>query len=182
MITHQRSIFAVKVLLLATLIWTVVFGVMPTPGAHAATYGPTRWAYHTVYVEDHTGWAWPVWEAAGSWDYGTDVSVRYGVCRSGAGCIRVYEGYYGGTGWWGNTALVWYPSTGVITRATVRLNDSYLYAMSAHQRRTVVCHEEGHGLGLPHQNSTSSCLYPVAYQYTSAYPNWVDRARLNLRY
>jgi len=57
--------------------------VFPNPLSVAAT--------RTVWVEDHTGWRWPV-TAAEPWvDQYTGTVMRYGVCHVAARCIRIYE-------------------------------------------------------------------------------------------
>jgi hypothetical protein len=155
----------------------------PAAGAAPITSGVVlHWPYKVVYVEDHTGWRWPVREAAATWDYGTDVSVRYGACRSGAGCVRAYEGYYGLTGWGAQTSFGYISSTRTLVGwVRIRFNDSY--AQDAHKRRQLACHEEAHGLGLEyHWLTFQSCLYGYASDYASMYPNSYDRYRLNQVY
>jgi len=77
---------AIMRLLAALLVAMIAVALGATPAqAHTATAVPIVW------VEDHTGWAWPV-TAAEPWvDYYTRSEMRYGACRSGYRCVRVYE-------------------------------------------------------------------------------------------
>ena len=82
-----------------------VLGVNTSTASATIVYSGVRYPIHfaakVVYVEDHESNAWSVKTAVAAWDKGTDVSVRYGKCRAGAGCIRIYRGKFGMTGWTG---------------------------------------------------------------------------------
>jgi hypothetical protein len=131
-------------------------------------------------VEDHTGWRWPVTSAVYDWDYGTDASVRYGACRAGYGCIKVYEGYYGRNGQLGVAYFSWIGSI-LQEPVTVKLNDSYF--PDAHIRRQTVCHELGHGLGITfHDPVLTSCLYGAGTDAAPYGPGAWGRYWLNVDY
>jgi hypothetical protein len=135
-----------------------------------------RWNHHIVYIEDHTGAAWPVRESQQVWQYGTDLDVRYGACRAGAGCVRAYDGWYGSTGW-GSATILWL-SNDTIVAATMKFND-YGYK-SRHERRQATCHEEGHALGdWYHHRFLNSCLYHTLSDSASIYPTAWDRRNLD---
>jgi hypothetical protein len=135
-----------------------------------------HWGYRVVYIEDHSSLVWPVHAAQYQWQWGTDVDVRYGGCRAGAGCVRVYDGYYGAT-WAGKTPMTY--SGDRILSARIALNDSI--RLDAHQHRQAACHELGHALGLEyHHRNYASCMHWQVSDAASMYPTWWDRHNLNL--
>lgn len=131
-------------------------------------------AYRVVYVEDYTSSRWPVREAARTWDASTDLSVRYGKCRTGAVCVRVYEGWYGRNGHAADTIIA---GSGALGSAVIRFNDSY--RQNAHNRRQAACHEQGHALGLDHALGKASCMYYKETADASLYPSAQDKAMIN---
>jgi hypothetical protein len=65
--------------------------VLAVAAAVLVPAGSAQAATRYVYVEDHTGWAWPVTKAEPWVDQFTGSVMIYGRCRSGYKCIRVYE-------------------------------------------------------------------------------------------
>jgi hypothetical protein len=152
---------------------------------NACTADPVQvfhWGYHTVWIEDHTGWRWPVRESQQVWQQGTDVDVRYGACRANAGCVRAYEGWWTGVGWGAQTTLVLAcKGCDKIVKATIQLNNAGY--KTAHERRQDTCHEEAHGLGLwYHHTNLASCLYKAQSNSASIYPTAWDKRNLNRVY
>jgi hypothetical protein len=140
----------------------------------AASAGSQR----SVEFVDHTGWSWPVHAAARNWSVVSDVGyVPVPQCTPGAPCVQVYEGYYGATGWNGETLA----SPGLMhtfaAPVTVELNDSYPGSYSQHLG--TACHELGHALGLDHSPRQSSCMAPSA---GAATPDATDLNDLALLY
>ena len=173
--------------MVATLAMSLL--VISAPAARTSidysTSGP-RYNLHypvgIVYVEDHTGSAWPVRAATRVWDQGTDVSVRYGKCRATAGCVRVYEGRYGMTKWVGSTSYHWNTVKHVFQGSTItRLNNSYRLTARTHQQ--IASHELGHALGLMyHSSSRGTCMFPRADPKASMWGNGYDKRVLNTLY
>jgi predicted Zn-dependent protease len=89
----------------------------------------------------------------------------------------VYEGYFGATGWNGETLA----SPGLMNTfaspVTVELNDSYAGSYSQHLG--TACHELGHALGLDHAPRQSSCMAASAGAST---PDATDLNDLELLY
>jgi len=166
--------------LAATVILAGGMSVVATPTASAAVAYP-HFASRIIMVENHTGSKWPVKASVLQWDRGTDASIRYGKCRVGAGCVRVYEKRLGKNGTAGNAALVWNPVTMLLNPVKVTLNDSYW--LSAHQRRQAVQHELGHAFGLNyHSTSRGSAMYRWIANNVSMYPSAGDKRILNSLY
>ena len=69
-------------------------------------------------------------------------------CDPITGKMKVCNGDYGDTGWKGiNQVLI---SNGWIISSVAKMNEFYLGSASFDQRRYTMCHEIGHGFGLPH--------------------------------
>jgi len=70
------------------------------------------------------------------------------VCDPVEGKLKVCNGDYGETKWRGiNQVLL---SNGFIISSVAKLNEFYLADADQSQRRYTMCHEIGHGFGLPH--------------------------------
>ncbi len=74
--------------------------------------------------------------------------------------LRLYYDTYGRNGWLGLASI--YPSSCVITRATSKLNDSYLGDTTRYSQTNVnhvACQEVGHTFGLGHnQSANDTCM------------------------
>lgn len=96
------------------------------------------------------------WEVSDDLTLGSrrNVSANRKQCSPRAHEILVCNDAYGKRGWLG-IASVWLDSTGHITQATTKLNDSYFntapYSAPA-WRHMVACQEIGHDFGLAHQD------------------------------
>ncbi|CAJ1966254.1 unnamed protein product [Cylindrotheca closterium] len=95
--------------------------------------------------------------AMGDWENGTPDSLTLTstkvtvdrACTPVDGVMKVCSGNYGETGWLGINELI------ILNRRTIKnsvakMNEFYLLNADADKRRYVMCHEIGHGFGLPH--------------------------------
>uniref|UniRef100_A0A7S1D4F7 Peptidase M10 metallopeptidase domain-containing protein n=1 Tax=Cyclophora tenuis TaxID=216820 RepID=A0A7S1D4F7_CYCTE len=71
-------------------------------------------------------------------------------CSPSTGRLKVCNGRYGQTDWYGINTLLLAPSSNRIRASTAKLNDSLLDGSSEARRQYTMCHEIGHGFGLPH--------------------------------
>lgn len=131
-----------------------------------------------------------------------DVSVVTGRagderCRATPGRVEICHGAYGETGWLGTTTI--WTNGRHIGQATVRLNDTYLATPDAAGaplplldpvfpadptgRRSVLCQEIGHALGLDHAGG-ASCMNDDGHPADPAYvdPNGHDHDQLVASY
>ncbi len=72
-------------------------------------------------------------------------------CLSVQGAMIVCNDYYGKTGWTGLNEV--YFSGTYIAASVAKMNESYLKGKSDAEKQYVMCHELGHGFGLPHRVS-----------------------------
>jgi hypothetical protein len=144
---------------------------------------PLHWERFTtthayMYIEDHTGSAWPVYAAQINWNKSCCVGAYYAgtACPSTFHCVKVTEGSFGATGWDGLTTYNW-DSNHHFTTVKIQYNDSYSETYNQHWTDT--CHEQGHALGLDHNTSTASCLY--ASGWNSHLPTSDDYSELQYK-
>jgi hypothetical protein len=154
------------------------------PGIHWANNG---YAHPQVYFVDHTGAAWPVDVATYTWNQAQGIDSIYvsGSCPgySGTHCANMYDANYGATGWAGLTY------TPVDSHLNIRdgvvyskFNDYYGVGYTAAEHRQDTCHEQGHVLGLDHNDSTNSCIYYAIISSAPQYPDADDYAVLKSVY
>jgi len=139
-----------------------------TQASHA--WGNFHWnttsGIATVALGNNLSSAWSpsLTFAAHDWNQSTvlDTFVTAGGagrgCRPTPGRVEVCNAKYGRTGWLG-VATVWADSTGRITQATVKLNDTYFSKPPYNTpswREMVMCQEVGHTYGLDHQDENFS--------------------------
>lgn len=97
--------------------------------------------------------------------------------------LRLYYDTYGRNGWLGLATI--YPSGCVITRASSKLNDSYLRDTSRYSQTNVdhvACQEVGHTFGLDHNRSqTDTCMNDTILTAGNNI-NQHDKDQLNLIY
>jgi len=65
--------------------------------------------------------------------------------------MKVCNNNYGLTGWIGLNE-VYFNRRGFITQSVAKMNESYLRSAPAAEKQYVICHEIGHGFGLPHRD------------------------------
>ena len=110
-------------------------------------------------------------------------------CSPSAGRVEVCNAAYGYRGWLG-VAQVWV-SSGHITQATTKMNDSYYAPGSRYDtpvwRAAVMCQEIGHAWGLDHQDESGAdfhtCMdYASNPDADNTHPNTHDYEELALIY
>lgn len=184
----ERSAYEVAQLFILSgvLVAVAYTGQGASAGALVPTSSSTfRHSSTVVYVQDSSGPRWPVGRVVADWNRRTDVSLRYGRCRSGSPCIRVSDVQEplkgrGAAAYATTTRQQRASSRGSkpASRATVKLNNTP--ALSAERRRALVCREIGHALGLPYTSGTGSCMSRDAE--APPRPSRDDIRRMNQRY
>lgn len=98
------------------------------------------------------------YQAVDDWDGGTPDSLKLttqtgtpdSVCRAETGFLKVCNGDYGATNWRGiNKVLL---ENNFIYASAARMNEFYFSGTDTYQRQYTMCHEIGHGFGLPHSD------------------------------
>lgn len=112
----------------------------------------------TVINALDTLWNDYFYKAVSEWDNGTpnalNLQTQLGtpesVCTPVDGYIKVCNGNYGATNWRGiNKVLL---ENGDIYASAARMNEFYFSGTDLYQRQYTMCHEMGHGFGLPHSD------------------------------
>lgn len=102
-------------------------------------------------------WQVPLAEALKNWDNGFPIDslsfivtpINYeSECSFVEGKYKVCNGNYGDTGWLGVNTLLFSGAT--IMSSNAKLNDYYFANVGDDDKQFTVCHELGHGFGLPH--------------------------------
>lgn len=143
-------------------------------GVHWERFGTSN-AY--MYVEDYTGYDWPVYDTQVEWNYSCCVGAYYAsayTCsyhcvvaqeiddiNEGVG-VFIYYGPFGGDG------SQHFPNEG---SQYIFYNNAY--GLDASQRRSLTCQEQGHALGLDHRSTNDSCMMQNV-DYSSDYPDQHD--------
>jgi len=78
-----------------------------------------------------------------------DVDVD-NACVEADGVMKVCNGNYGETGWLGINLIVKQVPQGIILKSVAKMNEHYLLNADYDERLYTMCHELGHGYGLPH--------------------------------
>jgi hypothetical protein len=80
------------------------------------------------------------------------------ACTPENGTFKICNGDYGETDWRGINGIILDDFSRAIFSSAAKMNDYYLKAESSAQRQYTMCHEIGHGFGLPHWVSRSIIL------------------------
>jgi hypothetical protein len=118
------------------------------PSTHTRPVTPPT---YRIIVQDHTGAAWPVHEAAARW--GGLIGV--GTCRTGIRCVQVYE-----VSNLGNRIVGCTSDCNHIGGNLVRLSDRYA-GIPYSQRLQAIEHELGHIMFLVHTCKGCGVMEPV---------------------
>jgi len=71
-------------------------------------------------------------------------------CKMADGVMKVCNGNYGETGWLGINEVLKSVPQGIIQSSVAKMNEHYLFNADYEERLYTMCHELGHGYGLPH--------------------------------
>jgi hypothetical protein len=136
----------------------------------------------TVYVEKTR-------VGAGNWSFVKRAGIRWARsgrihivfvnrCPSRYYCLKVYDGTWSRkmAGW---ATLNYDPSTNYAWYGSLHLNNRYLTTSAT--RRKTACHELGHGLGLGHRSSGSTCMRD-GFASLHGHPDATDYASLRRIY
>ncbi|CAJ1962649.1 unnamed protein product [Cylindrotheca closterium] len=97
--------------------------------------------------------------AVANWESGAPIDsltlstrrVNYdSECKDENGILKVCSGNYGATKWRGLNEVKLNSLTRIIVSSVAKMNNFYLDTESEEQRLYTICHELGHGFGLPH--------------------------------
>jgi hypothetical protein len=76
------------------------------------------------------------------------------TCKPVEGVMKVCNGNYGETGWLGINEIISQVSNGQILSSVAKMNEYYLLNADEYERQYTMCHEIGHGFGLPHTDES----------------------------
>lgn len=160
----KRIAVALVAGLVAVLTALLAFVQPSAASTEGYTWSHTARHWPVVYVENHSDGHWSITASVTAWGSG----LRMGVCRAGAGCIRITSPARGNAAPFGQTFV--YATGATITRVDIQMNASD-EAQPATVRKVAAEHELGHALGLGHDESHHGIMGPTAwsYDYINAY-------------
>jgi hypothetical protein len=176
--------------------------VLPSVVTATHSWGSYHWARTSnpfaIALGDNVSAEWDAYLTTASDDWTQsnvlNTSVQSGtsvkkLCSATTGRVQVCNSRYGNNGWLG-VAQIW-ASGSHITRATVKLNDTY-YLTAAYNtpawRAMVMCQEIGHTFGLDHQDENfgnanlGTCMDYTSSPESNQHPNAHDYEQLELIY
>ena len=130
--------------------------------------------------------------AVKDWDNGTPdalaLTITYASapdpkCSPVRGIMKVCNNWYGKSGWTGLNE-VYYDENGYITYSIAKMNEDYLNGGTDGEKQYVMCHELGHGFGLPHRDESitnvdlGTCLDYTRRPSANQHPDNVDYENL----
>jgi hypothetical protein len=104
------------------------------------------------------------------------------TCQQKTGVMKVCNGNYGATGWLGINELLL--RGGFIFSSVAMMNDYYLSSADYVERQYTMCHEVGHGFGLPHTDENfynedlGNCMDYTNNPRANLHPGAINYARL----
>jgi hypothetical protein len=134
-------------------------------------------------------------KAVYDWDNGnpdaltlSTIRVDYDFsCSQVEGVMKVCNGNYGETGWLGINIIA-STKAGIIVSSVAKMNEYYLTNAAEAQRQYTMCHEMGHGFGLPHTDEnfdnadTGNCLDYTRNPQNNLLPGTINYDRLAALY
>lgn len=105
-------------------------------------------------------------------------------CSPINGVMKVCNGNYGETGWLGINGIITTQRTGIIQNSVAKMNEYYLSNAGDAERQYTMCHEIGHGFGLPHTDENfdnadlGNCLDYTRNPENNLHPDDSNFARL----
>lgn len=164
----MRRIIAAVVALAGVIAWPAAANAYITYGGQVLHH-----KYHVVYVESHA----PSFPVQSRVNYlrlmQPGVDVRYGACRSGAGCVKVYQMHRGRHTSPGMTYFGIYPDLSLVEPVVTRYDLDYPW--TDHDRKQAACHEVLRGLGIGYVTSSySTCMHASLNGGASSEPAWED--------
>jgi len=135
--------------------------------------------------------------AVEDWDEGTPdaltlstkrVAVDYTTCSPVEGVMKVCNANYGETGWLGINEVLKTVPGGVIIQSVAKMNEHYLLNAGQDDRQYTMCHEIGHGFGLPHTDEDfnnadlGNCLDYSSRPENNLHPDESNYLRLQSMY
>ena len=72
------------------------------------------------------------------------------ACKPVDGLMKICNGNFGETGWLGLNEIISNTRNGIIVNSVAKMNEFYLNNADFIERQYTMCHEIGHGFGLPH--------------------------------
>lgn len=190
----RHSVFVVAVS-------AALLGLSATPASASHSWGKYHWARSgavqlNILSSVTSDWSGALSTANGDWNQSaylqntlvssaTDTSTRQN-CPAPTGAVRVCNYTYGNTGWSGlaSIGLGAGKDRNHITRATAKMNDTFLGSAGLDKRQGVMCQEVGHDFGLDHQDENftnanlGTCMDYTNDWSTNQHPNQHDYDQL----
>jgi hypothetical protein len=142
---------------------------------------PYRWSTGLVCVEDHVSSHWPIGSATSRVSGVPDITlVLRGDCSAYKQRIKVYE-YSAADDLWAKVTWWYYAGTNRLALVKVYVNNRYRGELNWADRRSVLMHEELHGLGLAHTSYCCSLMNVYRWRRYD-YPTSYDKREVERRY
>ena len=116
-----------------------------------------------------------------------NVSVDHS-CSRVDGNLKVCNNNFGQTGWLGINELITTTTTNIIQSSVAKMNEYYLQNADQYQKQYTMCHEMGHGFGLPHTDENfynkdlGNCLDYTIHPEVNMQPAKMNFNRLKTLY
>jgi len=105
------------------------------------------------------------------------------ACEPVDGLMKVCNGNYKETGWVGINMMS-HTNGGIIINSVAKMNEFYLLNSNDNERQYTMCHEIGHGFGLPHTDENfnnldlGNCLDYTRFPQNNLHPDETNYNRL----
>jgi len=96
------------------------------------------------------------WNECPALDLSVQTSSPEKTCSAVDGEMKVCNDFYGFTQWTGLNEVYFEGDGKYIISSVAKMNESYLKEASREERQYVMCHEIGHGFGLPHRDENTN--------------------------